>query len=63
MKHTKKQLRQMSTNGYTYSGFWDGMYHFSKRIDKPYGYECIKCNELDIQNGNIKQMMEIGVTR
>jgi len=59
---SKKELRKISKNGYTYSGFWDNMYHFSKRMDKPYGYKCIKCRKLDIINGNIFKMMELELT-
>lgn len=54
-------------HGYTYQGFWDGMYHFAKReMSKEclsIMYKCIKCEKLDIKNGNIDYMLEKEITR
>lgn len=61
---SKVELRKLAINGYTYSGFWDGLYHYSKQINWPlFGYLEVKLTQKDIDDGSYKEMMDKDISR
>jgi len=60
-KYSKDQMRTMQSNGYTYAGFWKGLYHFTKKEVK--GWLEVKCNNSDIKTNNIQYMLQNNLTR
>lgn len=61
---SKKELKNINVNGYSFVGYWDGFYHFTKRAEyNKGGYYHIKCKECDLLDDNIKDMLELEVTK
>lgn len=62
MKYSKEQCRLLEHVGYKFVGYWDDLYHFQKG-DHSNGFLVLKCNQEDIENGNVKYMMEFNLSR
>jgi hypothetical protein len=61
MKQVKSYYQELNFDGYTWSGYWGDLHHFSKREN---GLYCIiNCNETDLEDGNILDMVKLGVSR
>ncbi len=52
----------MSPPDFTYSGYWDGFYHFIKG-DYRTGFIDISANNEDLANGNLAYFADNGYTR
>lgn len=61
MKNDKVTYQNIEINGFRWAGFWDKMHHFTKHEGK--GWLEISCAENDIDNGNIKDMIKLQVSR
>jgi len=61
MKQNKSFYQSLNFDGFTWSGFWDNLHHFVKK--ECAGYLEVKCTDDDIKNGNLSDMIKIGVTR
>lgn len=62
MKQKKRFYQSLNFDGYTWSGYWDNLHHFVKQKNEG-GYWYIKCNDTDIEDGNIIHMVRLGVSR
>lgn len=54
--------RFIAPDGFRYSGYWEGHYHFVKG-DNRTGFETLSCLESDITDGNYQVMADEGLTR
>jgi|GEM_PF-4217944 len=61
MKHAKSYYQQIKINGYKWTGYWDRFHHFT--IKEGGGYYEIRCTDTDIEDGNLLQMIEYGLTK
>jgi len=57
----KKELQSLNIDGYTWSGFFNKMHTFTKKEKS--GCYIIKCNTTDIKNGNIIDLINMGLSR
>ena len=61
MKKPKTYYQEIQTDGFSWSGYWDKLHHFIKR--EKAGCIHIRCTERDITNGNIYDMIQLGVSK
>lgn len=59
--HNKAHYQAIEIDGYKWQGFWNDYHHFVKPEGK--GFFEIKCTDADIEDGNLKAMIELGVSR
>ena len=54
MKYSKREAMSMAPAGWSYGGFWDGLYHFFYR---KLGYGCINLQfgEEQLENGVLEK--------
>lgn len=58
----KFELRKLAANGYVYSGWWEGQYHWV-RTNSPGKYEHLRCRQIDIEDGSCQFLMENDISR
>jgi ATP-dependent helicase/DNAse subunit B len=77
MKHPKAHYQDLEpTDGFKWAGWWDGFHHFTKMIEGrlerldakrsrviPRLYTEVRALDEDIENGNLTDMIKLGVTR
>lgn len=51
----KVLLRKLAPEGFSYQGYWNGLYHFSKEI-KPGNWVDLRATDEDLINGNLDTM-------
>ena len=61
MKKAKVFYQSLNIDGFTWRGYWNKLHHFVKK--ECAGYLEIKCTDTDIQDGNLQDMIKLGVTR
>ncbi len=61
MTRKKPFYTGININGFTWSGWWDKFHHFVKR--ETGGYLEVRCTDQDIDDGNLAQMIEYGLTK
>lgn len=61
MKKQKRYYQTLKFDGFTWSGFWDNFHHFIKKECR--GYFEIRCTDIDIEDGNLLDMIKLGVTK
>jgi len=63
MKHSKGHYKQLKTsNGYQWSGYWDGLHHFTKG-DHRSGFLDCAVRDSDITDQSYLFMMDHNLTR
>jgi len=60
-QQTRQTIAGLNLNGYKWCYFEKGLHTFSRKAKT--GYEVIKANETDLTNGNLKYMIEYGLSR
>ncbi len=58
----KRQVETYATNGYTYRGYWDGMYHYG-RTERHGLVTAAKYTEENLLNGNSTILMTLNRTQ
>lgn len=57
MKQKKAYYQQLNINGFTWSGYWKGYHHFYNNGQH------VRCTDNDIEDGNLIDMINMGLTK
>ena len=57
----KQFCREKNAFDFRFCGYWDGLYHYTKKASK--GFYTVSCNDDDFDNDNLLFMLENGYTR
>lgn len=61
MHHNKEYYQSINIEGYTWSGFWNGFHNFTKKDGA--SIEVVRCSDRDIEDGNLKEMIQLGLSK
>jgi hypothetical protein len=61
MANKKSYYTALNFDGFKWAGYWDNFHHFTKKESK--GYLEIRCTDIDILDGNLQDMIKLGMTK